>query len=288
LARLVERARGRGTRAVAVTFDPHPSAVHNPSQPVQTITSVAHRLDLMADTGLDAVLTVPYTERFARTSPEAFVRDYLVEALGAVGLVVGRDARFGAGNAGDLDCLVALGERFGLEVEALDDLGETENGGRPRWSSTGVRLLLADGDVEEAAWVLGRPHRVVGTVVHGEARGRRLGFPTANLGPDTVGLVPADGVYAGWMTRLDLPAGAADAVSPVAISIGSNPTFSGQGRRVEAHVPYRDDLELYGERVAVDFVIRLRRTLAFHSVAALVTQMNQDVATAVAALRSRH
>ncbi len=128
-----------------------------------------------------------------------------------------------------------------------------------------------------AADVLGRPHRVVGEVVHGDHRGRELGFPTANLAQDATGMVPADGVYAGWLVRLDLDAEAPDRVLPAAVSIGTNPTFEGTVRRVEAHVLDRTDLELYGESVAVELVERLRDTVAYTGIDPLVEQMHLDV-----------
>jgi riboflavin kinase/FMN adenylyltransferase len=287
LQRVLARARERGAFAAAVTFDPHPSHVHGPAGGVPAITSLRQRLDLIEEVGLDGVLTVPYTPSFAQTSPEEFVRRHLVDALDAALVVVGRDVRFGRGASGDLDTLTDLGARLGFDVEAVDDLGEAENGGRPRWSSTGVRHLLADGDVEEAARVLGRAHRLTGVVVRGDGRGRQLGYPTANLSADSEGMVPADGVYAGWMTRLDLPPGAPDRRLPVAVSIGSNPTFAGTDRRVEAHVPGRVDLDLYGERMAVDLIVRLRRNLKFSTPQALVDQMGSDVVAALAALRTR-
>jgi riboflavin kinase/FMN adenylyltransferase len=141
-----------------------------------------------------------------------------------------------------------------------------------------VRELLAEGDVATAARILGRPHRVAGIVVHGDHRGRELGYPTANLAQDAVGQVPADGVYAGRLLRPALPRNDPDADLPAAISIGTNPTFDGRRRRVEAYVLDRDDLDLYGERVALEFVERLRPTLRFDGVEALVAQMAQDVA----------
>ena len=128
-----------------------------------------------------------------------------------------------------------------------------------------------------AAQILGRPHRVTGTVVHGDHRGRELGYPTANLSQDHEGLVPADGVYAGWLLRLDVAADDPDRTLPAAISVGTNPTFDGQQRRVEAYVLDRTDLDLYGERVVVEFVDRLRPTLRFDGVDALIEQMAQDV-----------
>jgi riboflavin kinase/FMN adenylyltransferase len=287
LGRTVELAREREANAVAVTFDPHPSTVHNPSAPAPALMSLAGRLDFMEHMGLDGVLTVPYTRDFADLTPENFVQRYLVAALQTSAVVVGSDVRFGRANSGDLETLREAGRTGGFDVEVAPDVGEGIGAGRPRWSSTGVRHLVGDGDVEEAAAILGRPHRVTGVVVRGDGRGRTLGFPTANLGEPLEGMVPADGVYAGWMTRLDLPPGAPGAYFPVAISVGTNPTFSGKQRRVEAHVPGRDDLDLYGRKVALDFVVRLRRTLAFHSPEALVAQMHDDVRATWGALTVR-
>ncbi len=168
------------------------------------------------------------------------------------------------------------GAQFGFRVQVIDDVHGPVDEAR-RWSSTWVRELLTEGDVLGAARILGRPHRVRGTVVHGDARGRELGFPTANLGEDLTGMVPADGVYAGWMRRVGHPADQPDGYLPVAISIGTNPTFDGHRRRVEAHVPDRTDLALYGEEVVLEFVELLRPTWRFDTVAALVEQMTEDV-----------
>lgn len=275
LARMVAAARALGGRAVAVTFDPHPLQVHRPDTAPELLTGVADRLELLAETGLDAVLLLEYTLEFARTTPEDFVRRYLVEALGAARVVVGRDVRFGRDNTGDLATMAELGRRHGFEVDVLEDIHGTAPAER-RWSSTWVRELLTAGNVEAAAQILGRPHRVRGVVVHGDARGRELGYPTANLGR-TSGMVPADGVYAGWMRRVHHPAGLPDGYLPVAVSIGTNPTFDGVERRVEAHVPSRTDLDLYDEEVVVELVHRLRPTLRFASVEELVDQMAQDV-----------
>ncbi|HMO10126.1 MAG TPA: bifunctional riboflavin kinase/FAD synthetase [Actinotalea sp.] len=274
-AMVADAHRGELT-SVAVTFDPHPSQVHRPTEAPPLITGLADRLELLAETGLDAVLLVSYTTEFAAQEPEEFVRRYLVDALRARVVVIGRDVRFGRGNSGDLGTMVALGERHGFAVQVISDVHGGPDPER-RWSSTWVRELLAAGDVRAAAEILGRPHRIRGTVVHGDARGRELGFPTANLGPDAQGMVPADGVYAGWMRRVGHPADARDGYLPVAISIGTNPTFDGVQRRVEAHVPDRTDLELYGEEVVLEVVELLRPTWRFDSVEALVTQMHADV-----------
>jgi riboflavin kinase/FMN adenylyltransferase len=249
------------------------------------LTGLDDRLELLAATGLDAVLLVAYTLEFASQTPEEFVTSYLVDGLRAHTVVVGHDVRFGKDNAGTLATMMELGARHGFEVVAVDDVGDCvppAGTGRQRWSSSAVRALLAEGDVAQAAEVLGRAHRVRGTVVHGDARGRELGFPTANLG-EIQGMVPSDGVYAGWMVRphlAEVDAGHPDCVLPAAISVGTNPTFDGVERRVEAYVLDRTDLELYDEEVVLEFVERLRPTLRFDGIDALVTQMHDDVSRA--------
>lgn len=290
LTRMVADARAAGAASVAVTFTPHPAQVHRPDVAPPLLTGDADRIELLEQTGLDAVLLLTYTLDFARQTPEEFVRRYLVEGLRTRTVVVGRDVRFGRDNAGDLATMVALGERFGFGVEVIEDVLPEEDEPvsargealaeplRRRWSSTWVRERLEAGDVRQAARVLGRPHRMRGEVVHGDARGRELGFPTANLEPDADGMVPADGVYAGWLLRPARPAGATDAVLPAAISVGTNPTFAGASRRVEAYVLDRTDLDLYGEQVVLEFVELLRPTLRFDSVDALIEQMGVDVA----------
>ncbi|HEX8972220.1 bifunctional riboflavin kinase/FAD synthetase [Oryzihumus sp.] len=272
LATVIEQARERGAQAVAVTFDPHPVAVLRPDQAPRTITPLGLRLDLLEGSGLDAVLVQEFTAELAGWTPERYVEEVFVEALGATAVVVGEDTRFGVRNSGDVSTLRALGEKHGFDVVVLKDLG-----GDSRWSSSQVRELVATGDVAAAAEILGRPHRITGTVVHGDHRGRELGYPTANLSQEMGGLVPADGVYAGWLLRLDLPQEDADRVLPAAVSIGTNPTFDGHQRRVEAYALDRTDLDLYGEQVGVELVERLRPTERFDSVEELLEQMARDV-----------
>jgi len=271
---LVEAGHRLGLPAVAITFEPHPIAVLRPEQAPELIAPGAVRDDLIADSGIDGLLVLDFTTEFAQQSPEDFVRAVFVRGLDARCVVVGMDTRFGYRNSGDVSTLADLGEQCGFEVVALDDVGEGE-----RFSSTVVRDHLRAGEVGEAARILGRPHRVVGTVVHGNHRRRALGYPTANLSEDTLGLVPGEGVYAGWLTRLDLDEGAPDRTMPAAISVGTNPTFDTHDRRtVEAYVLDRDDLDLYDERVMVEFTAHIRPTLRFDSVDELREAMGGDVA----------
>ena len=272
LSTVVEQAGARGAHSVAVTFDPHPVAVLHPERAPQIITSPDQRLDLLSATGLDAVLVMEFTREFAQWTPERFVVEVFVKALGARLVVVGEDTRFGVRNSGDVVALRRLGAEHGFEVLTLADIG---NGGR--WSSSRVRDLVTKGDVARVAEILGRPHRVAGEVVHGDHRGRELGYPTANLSPVAEGLIPADGVYAGFLTRPTLPERDLDHTLPAAISIGTNPTFAGTQRRVEAYVLDRTDLDLYGEIVVFEFIERLRATEKYDSVEALLVQVADDV-----------
>jgi riboflavin kinase/FMN adenylyltransferase len=275
LATVVRKAREHrphGANAVAVTFDPHPVAVLHPERAPQIITSNEQRLDLLSATGLDAVLVMEFTREFAQWTPERFIVDVFVKALGASLVVVGEDTRFGVRNSGDVRTLRQLGAEHGFEVLTLSDIGD---GGR--WSSSRVRALVSVGEVGRATEILGRPHRVAGEVVHGDHRGRELGYPTANLSRTSAGLTPADGVYAGWLVRPSLPERDPDHKLPAAISIGTNPTFAGTGRRCEAYVLDRLDLDLYGETVVVEFIERLRPTEKFDSIESLVAQIVNDV-----------
>ena len=176
IATAVARARSRGVKAVACTFDPHPRIVHNPDTALKLISPLRDRLDAMAATGLDATFVIHYDASVYSLSPREFVEKYLVSALGAVEVVVGKDFRFGRENSGDLATLTQLGQEFGFTVESVEDVEAPE--GR-RWSSSWVRELLEEGDVSGAARVLGHLHRIRGTVEHGYKRGRELGFPTA-------------------------------------------------------------------------------------------------------------
>ena len=274
IASVIAAARRHGVPTVAVTFEPHPVTVFHPERRTELITPGRLRDDLLASTGLDGLLVLHFDEEFARQSAREYIVSTFVEGLQVKALVVGADTRgFGRGYTGDVALLEGLGREFGFEVIVIDDVGEEE-----RWSSSAVRRHLAAGEVARAATILGRPHRVVGEVVHGDHRGRELGYPTANMSTESLGLIPADGVYAGWLTRVEHDSAETERTLPAAISVGTNPTFEGRrARRVESYVLDRTDLELYGETVMVEFVERIRPTVRFDSVEDLLTAMSADV-----------
>jgi len=274
--RVVDRAReiaiSRRLPVVAITFDPHPDEVIRPGSHPPLLTTARRRSELLAGLGADAVFVLPFNLEFSRLSPDEFVHVVLSERLHAAAVVVGENFRFGHKAAGDVPMLAALGEKYDFTAEGvplLVDDGVTI-------SSTYIRQRLAAGDVAAAARALGRPHRVEGVVVRGHMRGRGLGFPTANLETPPHTATPADGVYAGWLTSLDLD-GAEVSRWPAAISVGTNPTFGAGERTVEAYALDRDDLDLYGTHAAIDFTARLRGNERFDSVEALVIQMREDV-----------
>jgi len=282
LAQARTRADERGVPVVAVTFDPHPSEVVRPGSHPTLLSTLDHRVELLLSAGANAVVILPFTTRLAATSPEEFARLVLVERLHAAVVVVGANFRFGHRAAGTVDTLRDLGEQFGFVVDPVSLVGGP---GPDRWSSSYLRQCVGEGDVAEAARGLLRPHRVEGSVEHGDHRGRELGFPTANLAVAAHSAVPGDGVYAGWLVDEPRQGGGLGAARyPAAISIGTNPTFDGTQRRVEAHVLDHTELDLYGHLVALEFVARLRDTLRFDSVDDLVAQMDRDLMAARAAL----
>jgi riboflavin kinase/FMN adenylyltransferase len=272
----VQRARELGVSSVVVTFDPHPSEVVRPGSHPAVLTEAARKAELVETLGVDVLCVIPFTLEFSHLSAETFVHDVLVEHLHAAEVVVGENFRFGHKAAGDVPLLERLGRTFGFTVDdaALVSAGEHS----PVVSSTFIRSCVDAGDIETAAAALGRPHRIEGIVVRGDRRGAKLGFPTANLAVTTHAAVPADGVYAAWAVRR----GQAEPLR-AAVSIGTNPTFAGRERRVEAYLlDFSGDL--YGERLALDFVARLREQRRYDGVEALVEQIHRDVEDARAAL----
>ncbi|WKX72902.1 bifunctional riboflavin kinase/FAD synthetase [Streptomyces sp. XD-27] len=270
IGRTVARARELGVPAVVVTFDPHPSEVVRPGSHPPLLAPHHRRAELMAELGVDAVLILPFTTEFSQLTPADFVVKVLVDKLHARLVVEGPNFRFGHRAAGNVAFLEELGRTYDYEVEVIDLYERGTAGGGEPFSSTLTRRLVAEGDVAGAMEVLGRPHRVEGVVVRGAQRGRELGYPTANVETLPHTAIPADGVYAGWLT-------AAGEKMPAAISVGTNPQFNGTERTVEAYAIDRVGLDLYGLHVAVDFLAYLRGQEKFDSIEALLERMAIDV-----------
>nr|WP_221247376.1 bifunctional riboflavin kinase/FAD synthetase [Gordonia humi] len=268
-------AAERGVPSVLMTFDPHPSEVVRPGTHPPQLSTLRRRADLAEEMGVDVFCVLPFNPTLAAQSPEEFVHEVLVEELHAAEVVVGDNFTFGHKALGDVPKLRELGQRFGFEVTAVSLFGEHA----VTYSSTYIRSCIAAGDVELAAEALGRPHRVEGAVVHGEKRGRDLGYPTANIAPPEHAAIPGDGVYAAWFTVLGDKEGDGFRVGqryPASVSVGTNPTFSGRNRTVEAYV-LDLDADLYGQHVAVDFVSRLRGMESYDGVDALIAAIADDV-----------
>jgi riboflavin kinase/FMN adenylyltransferase len=271
-----DEASRRGLPLTVLTFDPHPMSVVRPGHQPPAVATLRHRVELLGQCGADAVLVLPFTAAVAAMSAAEFVSDVLLGTLKARAVVVGQDFRFGHRAAGDVDALRALAAGA-FDVVALSPVGHDG----VRWSSTEVRQRVAAGDMPGASAVLGHLFEVEGPVVGGDRRGRELGYPTANVTVAPGMLVPADGVYAGYLRRLSDPT----TVLPAAVSVGTNPTFDGAERRVEAYVLGVGDLDLYDQQVAVSFVQQLRGQQRFDAVEQLVAQMEADVAAVTELLR---
>ncbi len=262
---LMEASAAHDVPLVVITFWPHPMSVLRPDKAPKLLSDLNTRIDLLKKAGASEVRVIQFTEAVAALSPAEFVERF-VWPLDPKRVVVGENFRFGRRAVGDVAELARLGMgRFDVVPLALRSINHLIT------CSTLIRASLAEGDVAGAAQHLGRPFLTRGVVVMGDQRGRELGYPTANLPVPEDMAVPADGVYAGWLTATD------GVRLPAAISVGSNPTFNGLDRRVESYVLDRTDLELYGEEITVEFVDRLRGQVKFDGVDALITQMDEDI-----------
>ena len=265
---LLNRAKeiADGRNIVALTFDPHPMQVLAPDRAPTLLTTLADRVELLKIHNADQVAVLKFNEKFAAMAPEDFVKDVLVGQLTASTIIVGKNFTYGHKAAGNVDSLIKDGLRFNFTVDVQD----LESGEGEVISSSRIRNLITAGKVEEARTLLSRPHRLDGIVVHGEKRGREIGYPTANLGDIAGQTIPSDGVYAGWLT-------VGINYWPAAISIGTNPTFAGvRARQVEAYALDQEGLDLYDKNASIEFGWRLRDTLKFDGLEPLLVQMKLD------------
>lgn len=260
---IIETAKAFNLPIVALTFDPHPASVVSPSQIPSELLPLAERIKYLKTAGVTSVAVIKFTEAFSKLTPAEFVNEVLVDELAAVSVVVGSNFRFGNRAAGDVKFLE---ENLNAEVNAIDlefELGKSV-------SSSRIREAILGGNIEIARELLTRPHELSGLVVHGEKRGREIGYPTANLAIAPNATVPSDGVYAGWLT-------VENQKWPAAISIGTNPTFEGvRNRQVEAYALDQRDLDLYDKLAKVEFGWRLRDTIKFSGLDSLLAQMKID------------
>ena len=272
---LIDRARRiadqRSLPLVVASFNPHPAMVLRPGTFLGLLTLPERRAELLRDAGADRVEFLTFDDTLRNMSADEFVENIIQGRLHAAAVVVGRNFRFGRKASGDVDALQVLANKYGFDVDVVDLAGDTQS-----WSSTRIRQAILAGDVAMARDLLARPHRLSGPVVHGDHRGRELGFPTANIAVPEELLIPMDGVYSA-IVRV------AGQSYPAAVSIGTNPTFEGVlSRRVEAHVIGHTDLDLYGQMADLDFIDFVRPMLKFEGIDPLIAAMNNDVVLASA------
>jgi riboflavin kinase/FMN adenylyltransferase len=269
-----DHADAMGLPLTVLTFDPHPMSVVRPGDAPCRLATLTHRCRLLLDAGADAVRVLTFDAELAALSPEEFVAQYLVRDLGAQIVVTGENFRFGHRASGDTETLAELGVGGGFRVAAVPLAADDS----AVWSSTRIRQLIATGDVTSAEMGLTRPHRVSGTVVRGDQRGRELGYPTANLATADGLCIPEDGVYAAWAVLA--PDTGHERPVAAAVSVGANTTFGASAPRIEAYLMEPGEWQLYDAPLAIDFVARIRGMVAFPTVADLLTAMSGDVLAA--------
>jgi riboflavin kinase/FMN adenylyltransferase len=277
LEEIARRASAAGLTSMLVTFEPHPLEVINPRAAPQLLTLPDEKAQALAQSPVDSVVFLPFTEELRRLSPERFVEEILERRFNVGELVIGYDHGFGSGRSGDVGLLREIGRRDGFAVDVVAAVELTD--GRPISSSL-IRRAVAGGDLETAERALGRPYSVSGVVARGVGRGRTIGIPTINLAAISGRkLLPPDGVYAATVSTRRGRYGAM-------ANLGGRPTFGDDARILEAHL-FEFDAELYGQPVQLDFIERLRDVVRFATPEELVAQLGRDRAAALAALRKR-
>jgi riboflavin kinase/FMN adenylyltransferase len=262
---IIKTAKHLGEVTV-MTFDPHPTSVVAPERTPSQLISVKDRIELLKQVGATHVEVVNFNKDFSQLSPDQFIEDVLLGRFKAEHVVIGENFNFGFKAQGSPKYLSEVGPKYGFGVSIVklqEERGSTI-------SSTRIRSLIIDGEIERANELLTRRFYLKGPVVHGEKRGREIGYPTANLGLTPLATIPADGVYAGWLS-------VGESRWAAAISIGTNPTFPGvRGRQVEAYAIDQVGLDLYDQEAKIEFGFRLRDTLKFDGLAPLLEQMKKD------------
>lgn len=262
---IISTAKHQGNVTV-ITFDPHPTSVFAPERTPTQLLPLADRIKFLKQAGAKNVEVISFTKEFSQLTPDQFIEDILVGRFAAEHVVIGENFNFGYKGEGTPKYLSEVGPKYGFGVSIVklqEDRGSSI-------SSSRIRNLVIDGEIERANELLTRSFYLVGPVIHGEKRGREIGYPTANIGLAPLATIPADGVYAGWLS-------VGDSKWPAAISIGTNPTFPGvRGRQVEAYAIDQVGLELYDQVGMIEFGYRLRDTLKFDDLASLLAQMKKD------------
>ena len=262
---IISTAKHQGEVTV-ITFDPHPTSVFAPERTPTQLLPLTDRIKFLKQAGAKNVEVISFTKEFSQLTPDQFIEDILVGRFAAEHVVIGENFNFGYKGEGTPKYLSEVGPKYGFGVSIIklqEDRGSSI-------SSSRIRNLVIDGEIERANELLTRSFYLVGPVIHGEKRGREIGYPTANIGLAPLATIPADGVYAGWLS-------VGDSKWPAAISIGTNPTFPGvRGRQVEAYAIDQVGLELYDQVGMIEFGYRLRDTLKFDDLASLLAQMKKD------------
>jgi riboflavin kinase/FMN adenylyltransferase len=277
-----EQAAALNARSVVVTFDRHPASVVRPDAAPKLLTNAEQKIELLAATGVDAVVVVPFDAHQAKETPVDFVQRVIVEALRTQAIIVGSDFHFGHMRQGNITLLREMGERHDFVCEPLVLIPRADGVDEPV-SSTAIRRALAGGEIDTATRMLGRPFEVRGVVDKGDQRGRTIGFPTANVSVSAGMCLPADGVYAGIYRTPD------GTEYATAINLGRRPTFyeSAQTSLLEAYLmDFSGDL--YGQEAAVQFLAFLRSERQFGGLDELKAQLQVDIEHARTAVRARH
>jgi len=262
---IIATAKHQGAVTV-MTFDPHPTSIFAPERTPTQLVNIKDRIELLKQAGATAVEVVNFNKDFSQLTPDQFIEDILIGRFSAEHVVIGENFNFGYKAQGTPKYLTEVGPKYGFGVSIVklhEDRGSTI-------SSSRIRNLIIDGQIERANELLTRNFYLKGPVVHGEKRGREIGYPTANIGLSSLATIPADGVYAGWLS-------VGENRWPAAISIGTNPTFPGvRGRQVEAYALDQVGLDLYDQEAKIEFGYRLRDTLKFDGLPSLLEQMKKD------------